>query len=60
MLCKDCEHFKILYWPVKYLEPGRAECTKHDLITDFNSMRKFSKLECVETERGEEQDEQNG
>lgn len=53
MLCRDCEHFKILYWPVKYLESGRAECTKHDLVTDFNSMRKFSKLECVEKDREE-------
>lgn len=51
MLCKDCEHFEIVYETYKYVgmhkEPGRAHCKKYDLITDFFSHKKFDDLKCV-------------
>lgn len=57
MHCKDCEHFKIMYEPLKdkgvIWDFGRARCEKHNLITDFANHRKFERLECVEM-RGEE------
>ena len=31
-----------------YTEWGQAECTKHNLVTDFRSHKKFETLECVE------------
>ena len=53
-LCKDCEHFKIRYMPIKGFDAGLAECTKHDLVVDFLNMRKFSWLSCVEGEADEQ------
>ena len=54
-LCKDCEYFRILYWPVKYVDFGKAECTKHNLVVDFANLRKFSTLKCVETENDDKE-----
>ena len=53
-LCKDCEHFKILYEPIRtngrIWDFGRAICDKHDLITDFANHKKFDHLYCQESE----------
>ncbi len=49
-LCKDCPHFRIRYEYENEYNWGLAECTKHNLITDFRSKKKFKTLECVEKE----------
>lgn len=52
MKCVECPYFKIAYEPIKadrgYWDLGRAECKKHDLITDFASRNKLNRLECVD------------
>lgn len=57
MLCKNCEHLKILYEPLKdkgvMWDLGRATCTKHDLITDFANHTKLNKLKCWEEEKND-------
>jgi hypothetical protein len=51
VLCKNCPYFHIrLEYKNKY-EWGLAECTKHNLVTDFRSKKKFETLSCVESER---------
>ena len=50
MLCKDCPHFKIIMEPVKDVDFGRAECKKHNLVTEFLDHRKFKWLSCIEKE----------
>lgn len=52
MTCKECEHFKILYEPIKHFDRGRAVCEKNDLIKDFMSHRELDRLKCVEEEQG--------
>ena len=51
MICKDCEHFKILYEPLrtpgKLWDLGRAVCKKHNLVTDFANHGKLKKLKCI-------------
>ena len=51
MLCKDCPHFKITMEPIFGVDFGRAECKKHNLVTEFLDRRKFKWLSCVEKER---------
>lgn len=52
MKCKDCEYFRIDYEPYRYIgshtELGQASCTKHNLVTNFASKKKFETLSCVE------------
>ena len=52
MLCKDCEHFKILYEPYKIcgelIDWGKAVCEKHELETDFITHKKFETLSSIE------------
>lgn len=47
-LCKNCEYFNILYEPMKDVDFGKAECKKHNLITDFLDHKKFGWLSCIE------------
>lgn len=47
-LCKDCEHFRIDYEPVRGIDFGRASCKKHNLVTAFSDRRKFKTLGCIE------------
>ena len=55
MKCRDCEHFKVLYEPMRtgmgYTELGQAHCDKHDMVVDFMSYGKLNKLECVEEQK---------
>ena len=52
MTCDKCEHFKILYEPIRTPEilwdMGRAICNKHDLIVDFANHGKFKRLDTCE------------
>ena len=54
MICKDCEHFEILYEPEKIggqlVDWGRAHCKKYDLVTEFRSYKKFETLSCIKKE----------
>ena len=54
MLCKDCEHFKIIQEPLKGLDLGRAECSKFNLVTDFGDKRKFRTLSCEDRPKEED------
>lgn len=58
MLCKDCEHFKILYEPQRIggevVDWGKAVCKKHDLETDFRNHNKFKTLSCIEKGKNNE------
>lgn len=59
MLCRDCEHFKIIQQPLKVgrdvYDCGVAECKKHNLIVEFTHKGKFKWLSCIEDEqRGKE------
>lgn len=47
-LCKECEYFRIRQDYKNVYEWGLAECTKHNLLTDFRSKKKFETLSCVE------------
>lgn len=49
-LCKDCEHFYIRMNYENEYNWGTAECKKHNLVTDFRSMKKFEALSCIEDE----------
>ena len=55
MTCDKCQHFKILYEPLRtkgdLWDLGRAKCEKHNLITDFATHGKFKRLECPDMER---------
>lgn len=53
MLCKDCPHFHITEMPLRGIDEGHAVCNKHNLITDFLTMKKFEWLECVEQEEAQ-------
>ena len=57
MLCKDCEHFKIIQQPLRVgrdiYDCGMAECKKHGLYVEFTNKGKFKWLSCVEDERKE-------
>ena len=46
MLCKDCEHFKIVKMPKNY-KYGEAKCVMYDLITNFKEQSKLETLNCV-------------
>ena len=52
MKCKDCEYFRVMYEPLRddngYMDLGRAECKKHNLIVDFLTHRKLNRLDCIE------------
>ena len=48
MKCKDCQYFHIRQRPIKGFDFGMAECRKHDLVVDFQTMNKCNMLECVE------------
>ena len=50
MKCKDCPYFRIRQRPIEDFDLGLAECQKHNLVVDFQSMRKVNMLECVEDE----------
>jgi len=57
MMCKDCEHFKILMEPLRsggdLWDLGQAKCEKYDLVCDFPSHRKLNALKCcVEEHEG--------
>lgn len=53
-LCKDCEYFHIKWQPKHYegmfTDAGMAVCTKHDLVTEFITNKKFLTLYCIESE----------
>lgn len=50
MNCDKCEHFKILYEPIRgtsgVIDMGRARCSKYDLIKDFSNHGQFKYLQC--------------
>ena len=50
MTCDKCEHFRILYEPIRtkgdLWDLGRARCEKHNLIVDFANHGKFKRLKC--------------
>ena len=50
MTCDKCDYLKILYEPLRtqgdLWDLGRAECKKHNLITDFANHGKFKRLQC--------------
>ena len=52
MTCDKCKYFKILYEPLRtkgeLWDMGRAECDKHNLITDFANHSKFKRLDTCE------------
>mgnify|MGYP003303407580 CR=1 FL=1 len=48
MKCKSCPYFHIRQRPIKGFDLGLAECQKHHLVVDYQSMRKVNTLECVE------------
>lgn len=54
MICDKCEHFNILYEPLRsrgvIWDLGRAHCKKHNLIVDFANHGKFKRLECPDKE----------
>lgn len=59
MKCVNCEHFKILYKPIRIdgvpVESGRTACSKYDLVCDYVSTRQINRLECTkEKERNKE------
>ena len=49
-ICKDCEYFRIRMEYENEYNWGLAECTKHSLVTDFRSKKKFETLSCIEDE----------
>ena len=52
MTCDKCEHFKVLYEPLRtkgeLWDMGKAECAKHNLETDFSTHGKFKRLSTCE------------
>ena len=58
MKCKDCEYFHIDYEPYRYIgshtELGQASCTKHNLVTNYASKKKFETLCCIEERKDDE------
>jgi isoprenylcysteine carboxyl methyltransferase (ICMT) family protein YpbQ len=52
MKCKDCQHFKVKYEPLRSLgaiwDTGLAVCEKHDLVCDWLTKQQLNRLECVE------------
>ena len=54
MICKECEHFKIVQYPLRSggvcWDNGIAKCEKHNLEADFLDMRGVNRLRCVEKE----------
>lgn len=58
MLCRNCPHFRIIREPEKIgdqlVDWGTAACDKYDMVTDFNSHRKFEWLSCIEKEKKDE------
>lgn len=46
--CMECPYFHIAYPPVKGVDFGKAECRKHDLVTEWVTRHKLKKLVCVE------------
>lgn len=57
MLCKDCEHFRIRYEPLKVGKDiwdfGMAQCDKYQMVVEFASRRKINKLKCIDDEKEE-------
>ena len=55
MICKECEHFKIVQYPLRSggvcWDNGIAKCEKHNLEADFLDMRGVNRLRCVEKEK---------
>jgi len=51
-LCKDCEHFEILYEPLmsggQCWDWGKAHCKKYDAYVDFINHNKFKWVSCIE------------
>ena len=58
--CDKCEHFKILYEPIRgtsgVIDTGRARCSKYDLIKDFSNHGQFKYLQCPDKAESEEQE----
>ena len=53
MRCKDCEYFKVAYYPMMPFDMGLVVCSKYNLECDFSSERKLNRLTCIEeTEEG--------
>lgn len=52
MTCDKCKYFKILYEPLRdkgnLWDMGKAECVKHNLITDFANHAHFKRLNVCE------------
>jgi len=52
MTCDKCEHFKVLYEPLRtkgeLWDMGKAECGKHNLETNFSTHGKFKRLSICE------------
>lgn len=50
MGCENCQHFKIMYEPLKdrgvIWDFGKAKCEKYDLYVDFSNHGKFKRLQC--------------
>ena len=46
--CVTCTYFKIMYYPVKFLEDGLACCSNYDMEVEFKSEKQLQKLKCIE------------
>lgn len=59
MTCEQCEHFKIMYEPLRgtggLIDMGRVHCEKYDLIKDFSHHGQFKYLICPDKAESKEQ-----
>lgn len=53
--CVTCPYFKIMYYPVKFLENGLACCNNYDMEVGFKSEKQLQKLKCIEPTNLEDQ-----
>ena len=46
--CSDCIHFRIIVQPIRQIDMGVVECTKHGLIKEYMTRKAFMYLELCE------------
>lgn len=53
--CTECEHFRIMYEPLRIcgsskliIDSGKLICSKYDLVCDYITKQQIGKLKCVE------------
>ena len=53
--CSDCIHFRIVAQPIRGVDMGAVECTKHGLVKEYITRKAFMYLEpCEDFERREQ------